>query len=165
MSETGNELYSLLVPLHESRLIVPRACVAEVVGFSRPTAVPDAPPWLAGMIAWSGRQLPVISFEAARGQPLPENSGRTRVVVFHATTGQLPAPYFGVLTQGFPQLVRVNAEVLATCDEEFPADGPVICRIQMINELPLIPDLECLERMLLAVTSMRSMSSAEISPA
>ncbi|MCC5861305.1 MAG: chemotaxis protein CheW [Gammaproteobacteria bacterium] len=148
-----DELYSLLVPLHDARLIVPRACVAEVVGYTRPDPVAEAPDWFTGMLSWNGRQLPVISFEIAAGQPPPERSGRTRVVVFHAAAGQLQPPFFGVLTQGFPQLVRVNADVLSADPEPFPEDGPVICRIRMLNEAPLIPDLECLERMLLSVLS------------
>ncbi len=154
MNAAAEELYSLLIPLHESRLIVPRACIAEVVGFTRPSAVPeDAPDWFVGTLDWNGRQLPVVSFEAAAGQEMPVSSGRTRVVVFHAMAGQLQPPFFGVLTQGFPQLVRVNPDVLTPDDEQFPANGPIICRIRMINELPLIPDLECLERMILSVTT------------
>ena len=31
MEQDTDELYSMLVPLHQHRLIVPRACVAEVV--------------------------------------------------------------------------------------------------------------------------------------
>jgi len=38
MSAESEELYSLLVPLSEDRLIVPRACVAEVVRFSKADA-------------------------------------------------------------------------------------------------------------------------------
>ncbi len=155
MNEVAEELYSLLIPLQDARLIVPRACIAEVVGFTRPSVVADdAPDWFVGTLDWNGRQLPVVSFEAAAGQAVPESSGRTRVVVFHAMAGQLQPPFFGVLTQGFPQLVRVNPDVLTPDDEVFPADGPVICRIRMINELPLIPDLECLERMILSVTTV-----------
>lgn len=151
MSETATELYSLLIPLHQSRLIVPRTCVAEVVGYSTPVPPDDAPPWYVGLLPWNGRQLPVLSFEAAAGHALPEQGGRTRVVVFHATAGQLQPPFFGVLTQGFPQLVRVNAEVLSADPERFPDDGPVICRVRMANEAPLVPDLERLERMLLSL--------------
>ena len=33
MAERVTEIYSLLVPLVDGRLIIPRACVAEVVGF------------------------------------------------------------------------------------------------------------------------------------
>lgn len=149
-AEDVEELYSLLVPLDEARLIVPRACVAEVVGYTKPQPLADAPPWLAGSIEWNGRQLPVVSFEVAAGYPSPVQAGRTRVVVFNAITGELKPPYFGLLTQGFPQLVRVNPDVLATDDEAFPEDSPIVCRIRMLNEYPLIPDLERLEQMIVA---------------
>ena len=33
MSDLRDELYSLLVPLAGERLLVPRACVAEVIGY------------------------------------------------------------------------------------------------------------------------------------
>ena len=33
MEQQNEELYSMLVPLHQHRLIVPRACVAEVVRY------------------------------------------------------------------------------------------------------------------------------------
>ena len=33
MTERVAEIYSLLVPLVDARLIIPRACVAEVIGF------------------------------------------------------------------------------------------------------------------------------------
>ena len=53
------------------------------------------------------------------------------------------------LTQGFPQLVRVNKEVLELDSTEgWPESAPVLCRVRMINEYPLIPNLERLEDML-----------------
>ena len=155
MSTTEQELYSLLVPLAEDRLIVPRACVAEVVRYSAPDHEMGAHTWMLGTVNWNGRQLPVVSFEGALGKEVPEISGRTRIVVFYASTGQLKTGYFGILTQGFPQLVRVNKDVLKmhTADG-WPAEAPVLCRVKMINEFPLIPDLEALEN-LLAEQSVR----------
>ncbi len=61
---------------------------------------------------WGGRSVPVVSFEGTMGQPLPSVSSRTRIVIFHAAAGLLPGGCFGMLTQGFPQLVRVNADVI-----------------------------------------------------
>ena len=149
MSAEVNELYSLLVPLAEDRLIVPRACVAEVVRFSQPDHEAGAHKWMLGTVNWNGRQLPVMSFEGALGKEVPAATGRTRIVVFYASTGQLKTGYFGVLTQGFPQLVRVNKDVLALhTTEGWPDEAPVLCRVKMINEFPLIPDLEKLESML-----------------
>jgi chemosensory pili system protein ChpC len=149
MSAASEELYSLLVPLSEDRLIVPRACVAEVVRFSNADAQEGAHEWMMGTINWNGRPLPVISYEGAVGKDIPVITGRTRVVVFYASTGQLKTGYFGVITQGFPQLVRVNRDVLKLESKDgWPEDAPVLCRVRMINEFPMIPDLEKLEAML-----------------
>lgn len=148
MSE-AEELYSLLVPLADDRLIVPRACVAEVVRFSEPTVQEGAHSWMLGTVSWNGRELPVVSFEGAIGKEVPVPTGRTRIVVFYASTGQLKTGYFGVLTQGFPQLVRVNRDVLKLESKDgWPEGAPVLCRVRMINEFPMIPHLEQLEAML-----------------
>src|ERR1700689_4185503 len=90
MSDLRDELYSLLVPLSGERLIVPRACVAEVIGYQPPAQMTNAPPWYAGLVVWRGRSVPVVSFEGTLGQPLPIVSTRTRIVIFHAAAGLLP---------------------------------------------------------------------------
>lgn len=149
MSAEDTELYSLLVPLADDRLIVPRACVVEVVRFTAPEHEAGAHDWMLGTVNWNGRQLPVVSFEGALGKEVPAATGRTRIVVFYASTGQLKTGFFGVLTQGFPQLVRVNKDVLKLhTTDGWPKGAPVLCRVKMINEFPLIPDLEKLEVML-----------------
>ena len=149
MSAENEELYSLLIPLAEDRLIVPRACVAEVVRFTAPEKEAGAHDWMMGVVTWNGRELPVVSFEGALGKEKPAATGRTRIVVFYASSGQLKSGFFGVLTQGFPQLVRLNEDVLQLhTTEGWPQDAPVLCRVKMINEFPLIPDLEKLEAML-----------------
>jgi hypothetical protein len=60
-----------------------------------------------------------------------------------------PGGYFGVITQGFPQLVRVNRDVVKHDPEpQLPERGPILCQVRMLNESPLIPDFECLEQMI-----------------
>ena len=155
MSDLRDELYSLLVPLSGERLIVPRACVAEVIGYQPPAQMTNAPPWYAGLVNWGGRNVPVVSFEGTLGQPLPSVSNRTRIVIFHAGAGLLPGGCFGMLTQGFPQLVRVNADVIRPdASRGFAERAPVICQVRMVNETPLIPDLPRLEQMIAEETSV-----------
>ena len=155
MSNLRDELYSLLVPLVGERLIVPRACVAEVIGFQAPAPMTNAPPWYLGLVTWNETQVPVVSFEGALGQAIPVVSGRTRVVVFHAIDDKLQSGCFGILTQGFPQLVRVNADVIRPDPSRgFPERAPVICQVRMVNETPLIPDLHRLEQMIAEETSV-----------
>lgn len=147
------ELYSLLVPLVDERLIIPRACVAEVVRYTTPEHREGSSNWMLGTISWSGRDLPVVAYEGMIGKDIPAPTGRTRVVVFYATAGNLQTGFFGVTTQGFPQLVRVNREVLQLDSAEgWPDEAPVLCRVKMINEYPLVPNLEELENMIVAET-------------
>jgi chemosensory pili system protein ChpC len=149
MSERVQEIYSLLIPLAEGRLIVPRACVAEVVGFQVPSEMTGAPPWYIGTVPWNGKAVPLVSFEGACGQSIPVPSGRTRVVVFHCLGTRLDGGNFAVISQGFPQLVRVSSDVVRPDNSRvFPERAPVICQVRMVNETPLVPDLERLEEMI-----------------
>lgn len=148
MAERVTEIYSLLVPLADGRLIVPRACVGEVIGYVTPSEMTGAPPWYIGTFPWNTRHVPLISFEGACGQNIPPVSGRTRIVIFHCIGAKLEGGFFGVLSQGFPQLVRVSSDVVRPDHSRvFAERTPVICQVRMINETPLVPDLERLEEM------------------
>ena len=148
MTDAQEELYSLLVPIAETRLIVPRVCVAEVAGLGQLHLLESGPAWLIGRVGWKGREVPLVSLEAASGQEVPEIVSRTRAVIFNGGYS-LRGAFFALLSQGLPQLVRINRDVVGP-DEERPwsEDAPVICRIRMVNEFPLVPDLERLEGML-----------------
>ena len=123
-------------------------CVTEVINYQAPTPMEGAPPWYLGTIAWGGRRVPLVSFEAACGKALPRTSGRTRIVVMQGITDQAGGN-FAVLTQGFPQLVRVSADVVHADDSRsFGERMPVIGQVRMVNETPLIPDFERLEGMI-----------------
>ena len=149
MAERVAEVYSLLIPLVEGRLIIPRACVAEVVGFQTPSEMTGAPPWYIGTVPWTGKAVPLVSFEGACGQTIPAPSGRTRVVVFHCLGTRLDGGNFALVSQGFPQLVRVSSDVVRPDNSRvFPERAPVICQVRMANETPLVPDLERLEEMI-----------------
>jgi chemosensory pili system protein ChpC len=156
MTETvAEEFYGLLVPLADERLIVPRSCVAEVVAWQEPAPMAGAPSWYIGTVGWSGRTVPVISFEGTLGRAIPEASGRTRIVVLHCLGSRLAAGAFGILTQGFPQLVRLNPDVVKPDPtRSFPDRSPVLCGLRMVNEAPLIPDLEYLETLISEETSV-----------
>jgi len=151
MTGAAEELYCLLVPLADDRLLVPRSCVTEVINYQAPTPMEGAPPWYLGTVAWGGRRVPLVSFEAACGRNVPRTSGRTRLVVMQGLTPHV-APsggHFAVLTQGFPQLVRLSPDVLHPDDSRsFGERTPVICQVRMINEYPLVPDFERLEQMI-----------------
>jgi chemosensory pili system protein ChpC len=149
MAERVTEIYSLLIPLVDGRLIIPRACVAEVIGFVTPSEMTGAPPWYVGTVPWNGRQVPLVSFEGACGNNIPPASGRTRIVVLPCMGTKVDAGYFGLVSQGFPQLVRVSSDVVRPDNSRvFPDRAPIICQVRMVNEAPLVPDLDRIEEMI-----------------
>jgi chemosensory pili system protein ChpC len=155
MTERIAEVYSLLIPLADARLLVPRACVAEVIGYQMPAPMESAPPWYLGMVNWNARNVPLVSFEGASGLMIPPASGRSRIVVFHALAGRAESGFIGIVSQGFPQLVRVSNDVVRPDNSRsFPDRMPVLCQVRMLNETPLIPDLERLELMIAEETSV-----------
>jgi chemosensory pili system protein ChpC len=146
VSDQEDLLHSLLVPLVGRRLIVPRACVAEVIGLGRFRLREQEPDWLLGDVAWSERAVPLVSLEAACGDAVPEIGGRSRAVILRSLTGRLGHGGLALLCQGLPQLVRVGPEFIPL-DADAPGDedAPVLCRVKVVNEPAVVPDLERLE--------------------
>ncbi len=153
MHDRPSEIYGLMVPLDKERLLVPRGCVAEVVGYQTPQEMTGAPPWHLGVINWNGRKVPMVSFEGCCGDDVAPPTQRSRVVVLNAVSEQVQAGYIAILSQGFPQLVRISPEfVKLDANRRFADDSPVICQIQLLDETPMVPDLDRLEAMVASET-------------
>ena len=116
-----------------------------------------APPWYLGVVQWNGRPVPLISFEGLCRHPTPAVSSRSRLVVMHAIGERVDAGAYALVSQGFPQLVRVSVDVIRP-DPAYvvPEDDPVVCRVRMLNETPWIPDLDRLEVLIADETTVVS---------
>ena len=139
------EIRCVLVPVGDLRLLLPNATVAEVITLPTPEPVEGAPEWLLGRIAWRGWRVPLISFPklADAGEGDPELS--VRVAVFKALGGNPELPFIAVLTQGFPRLTTLNAElIIPTHDGTALPDG-VRAQVLVRDDMAVIPDLEGLE--------------------
>src|SRR4026208_1490812 len=143
VTQPGDELGCLRVPLAEARLLVPRGCISEVINYQAPTPMEGAPAWYLGTIAWGGRRVPLL-YVAARcapvapaapaGRAAPRAGVRTRIVVMQAISSALECGHFAVLTQGFPQLVRVSPDVVhADESRNFGPRSAVICQLRVTD--------------------------------
>ncbi|HET9679975.1 MAG TPA: chemotaxis protein CheW [Gammaproteobacteria bacterium] len=139
----------MLLPIAGGRMILPRVSVTEVTGFVRPKNRPDdAPAWLLGKMNWQGHEIPMLSFEAACGRDVPELGRRARIAIVQTIGGYLQPSVFALVTQGYPYLIRVHPGVLQVEDSDTDAGVPILVRLRIANEKPVVPDLEELERML-----------------
>ena len=151
MSDTSQDIRGVLIQVAGARLLLPNATIAEVLSYADPDPVADAPDWLLGRIRWRGWQLPLVAFARLTGIAEEQGGLGSKVVVLKALGGDSKAPYFAILTQGFPRLVTVARDTVVTdtsSGEALP-EG-VQARVVLNEDEALVPDLEQIERLVSA---------------
>lgn len=144
MVGTLNVIHSLLLPVHGTMLL-PHATVAEVVPYSIAEAVPHAPAWLIGMLPWRGTNIPLVLFEGACGDSVPElTSGQRKIAVLKTLGADPTMPFIAIVTQGIPRAIKISPEMLA--EESHGSVQPFILKhVQIKGQSAYIPDMDSLE--------------------
>lgn len=140
-----NDIRGVLVQVAGGRLLLPNATIAEVLSYAEPAAIADAPDWLLGRMRWRGWQLPLVAFARLAGLADERGGLGSKVVVLRALGGNPRAPYFAVLTQGFPRLVTVSREALVVVDDANAMPNGVQARVLLNEDAAFLPDLEAIE--------------------
>ncbi len=152
MSEMVAELPTFIVPLQRSKLLLPNASVAEIIPYEPLQRIQDTPDWFLGLLGWRGVQVPVISIEmltVARSTFSLVSVSSASLVVVRGVTDSENVPYFAIVAQTLPHLVRLSADALHEIAEE-PA-GTELARARLGDDIVAIPDLGGIGRMIEAV--------------
>lgn len=158
MSNQPNDIRGVMITVTNGRVLLPNATVSEVITFSQPEPVENAPAWLLGRIRWRGWRLPLISFARLAGYADNEGELGAKVVVLKALGSNPKLPYFALLTQGFPRLVTVSAEgLLDDAADAGELDGlprPGVLHPVLLRDDPaVVPDLAQIEGLIAAALS------------
>ena len=146
MSDAAPIIRGVLIQVADARLLLPNATIAEVLSFSEPDPIADAPDWLLGRIRWRGWQLPLVGFSRFTGTGRDEGGLGSKVIVLKALGGDPKHPYFALLTQGFPRLVTVAESALQAVDDGDELPEGVLARVRLNEDEALLPDLAALEQ-------------------
>ena len=147
--ELPREIRCVLVPVGNLRLLLPNATVSEVISYSTPQPVKHAPAWLLGRIAWRGWRVPLVSFTHLTGSDAGDSDSSVRVAVLKALGGNSKLPFIAILTQGFPRLTTLNAELIIPTHDGSPLPPGVRAQVLVRDDVAMIPDLEWMEGELL----------------
>ena len=148
MTKPGREVRCMLIPLHEGRLLLPNATVAEVIGYRDPEPTGQDAGWLQGMVAWRQRQIPVIDFEALLGRTDLGAGIRQRIAVCYALQPDTVFPMLGLVAQGIPRLLRVSRAIIESAEAGPGGDSPVQMTLSIGDERLLVPDLDYIQAQL-----------------
>ena len=142
------DIRGVLIQLAGARLLLPNATIAEVLSYAPPEPVEAAPDWLLGKIRWRGWQLPLVAFAELAGVGKEPVGLGSKVVVLKALGGNAKAPYFAILSQGFPRLVTVSQEGLTPDTDSAELPLGVQSRVLMNEDTAFVPDLGAVESLI-----------------
>ncbi len=146
---TSHDIRGVLIQVAGARLLLPNATIAEVLSFADPEPVANAPDWLLGRIRWRGWQVPLIAFARLSGIADEKGGLGSKVVVLKALGGDAKAPFFALLTQGFPRLVTVSRDALVAQPADAGELPPgVQARVMLKDDAALLPDLQQVESLI-----------------
>ena len=150
------EIRCVLVPVGNLRLLLPNATVAEVITLPTPEPVEGAPAWLLGRIAWRGWRVPLLTFRSLAGASEGDSEQAVRVAVLKALGGHAELPFVAVITQGFPRLTTLNAELIIPTHDGAPLPPGVRAQVLVRDDVAVIPDLEGIEAELVELLDLAS---------
>lgn len=145
---TQADIRGVLIQLAGARLLLPNATIAEVLSYAPPEPVDAVPDWLLGKIRWRGWQLPLVAFAELAGVGKEPAGLGSKVVVLKALGGNAKAPYFAILSQGFPRLVTVSQEGLIPDTDGAELPLGVQSRVIMNEDTAFVPDLGTVEALI-----------------
>ena len=147
MIELPREIRGVMVPVTDGRVLLPNATVAEVISYTKPEEIANAPAWLLGRLPWRGWRLPLFSFPMLTGRLQDESRSNARVAVLKAIGGNASMPFIALLAQGFPRLTTITQELLIPTSDENPHAPGVRAEVLVRDDRAIIPDLDMIEDM------------------
>ena len=142
---TSREIRGLMIPVTGTRVLLPNATVAEVITYSVPEKIADAPSWLLGRLSWRGWRLPLFSFAMLTGRTEPETVGNAKVAVLKALSGNAKMPFIAMLAQGFPRLTTITPDLLIPSVDEGERPPGVHAHVFVRDDQAVIPNLDQIE--------------------
>lgn len=146
MDEIRTDLRGVLVPISETRLLLPNAVIAEVITFVSPDPIASKANWLLGRVEWRSYKLPLISIAAYAGFANRESLLNVKIAILKGLSGEAKLPYLAVLTQGFPKLTVIGPETVQidTVADRRPGVAMSV-RLTSDESEAHIPDLDAIE--------------------
>ncbi|MET0327327.1 MAG: chemotaxis protein CheW [Luteimonas sp.] len=143
-----HEIRGVLIRAGSTHLLLPNATISEVLSYSPPEAVANAPDWLLGRLRWRGWRLPLVAFPVLSGQGEEQADLASKVVVLKTLGGDARLPFFALLTEGFPRLVTISEDNLLDESEGHDDALPfaVRARVRLNDDVALIPDIDLIEQ-------------------
>lgn len=124
--------------------MLPNNTVAEILPFSTPVEMADAPNWVLGKLVWRAQVIPLVSLERLAFDMPPELGIRSRIIVVKALDGDARMLHFAILATGAPRLMNLMRTAIAPAETAGTTIPGVLSRIRIGDLVVIIPDIEAI---------------------
>jgi len=143
--DTNEEVSCLLVPLLNTRLLLPASAVAEMAAMKPLIPVDRMPSWMLGFYDWREVRVPVISYEVINGVSGAPLHPQGRMAVINNTGVDPRLPFIAIPTQGIPRMSRVSIHDISENPNVVRRSFDKM-RVRIGMEEFVIPDIAAIEQ-------------------
>lgn len=146
MSNERTVIHSQLIATQHRHLLLPNTAIAEIVRYTAPEPVSDAPAWLLGTLQWRGLRIPVISYELATGENATKPGSNARLAILNGVHSGAALQFYAVVIRNNPRLLKIARDDIR---QEGGGDHDKFQLQQVVinNVTAIIPDLAALEQL------------------
>ena len=150
MLQTQQTLRSFVVPLQSGQAILPNSLMVEVLPFATPLKIENAPAWMAGIMLWRARNVPLVSLEQLVYETTPKPEAHTRIIIINALQNDPRLSYFGLLSKDAPRLINLERTeiTLEQVTQLQPSRIGVLNWVRVKEQVAFIPDMDAIEAVL-----------------
>ncbi len=134
MADDTQTIKCIILTMHKENVILPNANVAEIVAVKDIHLAENKPGWYLGEMQWRGRDVPLLSYEAAAGDEIAGVNLNTQAIVLHSV-GQhdgVEVPFLALVMSGVPHVTRFTRRQIVTDEDELEVH-PMIAQKVRIN--------------------------------
>ena len=163
-----SEIRGLMITVTNGRVLLPNANVTEIITYSMPEAIENAPNWLLGRTLWKVYQANLDGDNRMVFNTVDVTAGWTRstlnkgqfptagdrqrvnakVTVLKALGGNPKMPFLAMVAQGFPRLTTISSETLITTGEDDARPAGIAHTVLIRDDQAIVPDLVGIERLI-----------------
>jgi hypothetical protein len=146
MKQRGVEpVHALEIPTGAITLLVPSACIAEVINPGDVAPLPCVPAWVTGVIGWRSRAVPVVSFERLLDNSQSAPTARSKFIVFYPLPGCKPWEFFAIQSSAEPQTHILDGVDTPAASADLPDNRFIAMGLKLGRDVLAIPDFAALK--------------------
>ena len=142
------DLITMLLPVAGKNLLLPNVAVAEIIQLGELAKPSNHAAGILGTCCWRGTRIPVLAFDMLNQEPSSEVDFGFHAAVINGAAEALP--FYAIATQAPPRMMRVNHKEISESAGASPGPAELMI-VDTCGETATIPDLEYIEKQLLAV--------------